>query len=143
MVPKSLDQYSLNEAFFMSEDLCLCHSGQLFKECCGPFLNNQTLPQTAEQLMRSRYCAYCLANTEYLLATWHSGTRPKNIELDPAIRWTRLQIRRVHAGASSDSDGQVEYIAVFKRQGKAHRLHELSRFVSEGKKWFYVDGDLL
>lgn len=127
----------------MSEDLCKCLSGQLFTECCGPFLNNHSLPPTAEQLMRSRYCAYCLANTEYLLATWHSSTRPKNIELDNAIRWTRLQVRRVVSGGCSDTDGQVEYIAVFKRNGKAHRLHEHSRFVKEHNSWFYVDGDIL
>jgi SEC-C motif-containing protein len=24
--------------------------------------------------------------------------------------------------------------------GRAHRLHETSRFVREGGKWFYVDG---
>ncbi len=26
--------------------------------------------------------------------------------------------------------------------GRAHRLHELSRFVREAGQWFYVDGDI-
>jgi SEC-C motif-containing protein len=34
----------------------------------------------------------------------------------------------------------VEFVAVYKINGKAHRLHEISRFVREGDQWFYVDG---
>jgi SEC-C motif-containing protein len=26
--------------------------------------------------------------------------------------------------------------------GRAHRLHEVSRFVRENGKWFYVDGEV-
>ena len=36
----------------------------------------------------------------------------------------------------------VEFIARSKLDGRAHRLHEASRFVCEGGRWLYVDGDL-
>ena len=35
----------------------------------------------------------------------------------------------------------VEFIARSKLGGRAQRLHELSRFVREDERWFYVDGD--
>jgi SEC-C motif-containing protein len=35
----------------------------------------------------------------------------------------------------------VEFVARYRMQGQAVRLHERSRFVREGGRWFYVDGD--
>ena len=37
--------------------------------------------------------------------------------------------------------GVVEFVARYKIGGKAHRLHETSRFVREGEQWFYLEGD--
>ena len=37
---------------------CPCSSGQTYNDCCAPFHRHESLPQTAEQLMRSRYSAY-------------------------------------------------------------------------------------
>jgi SEC-C motif-containing protein len=38
----------------------------------------------------------------------------------------------------------VEFVARFKVNGRAQRLHEISNFVREetegGQRWFYVDG---
>nr|HQU63386.1 YchJ family metal-binding protein [Nitrosomonas sp.] len=31
----------------------------------------------------------------------------------------------------------------FKIGGRAHRLHEISRFVRENGRWFYIDGDMI
>ena len=36
----------------------------------------------------------------------------------------------------------VEFVARSKLGGRAHRLHETSRFVREDGRWFYVDGDV-
>lgn len=82
--------------------------------------------------MRSRYTAYTLSNDTYLLETWHSSTRPVRIDMDTSMRWARLEI------LNSGYD-RVEFIATYKIQGKAHRLHENSRFVFENQKWFYLD----
>lgn len=41
-----------------------------------------------------------------------------------------------------DTVGRVEFVARFKSGGgKARRLHEVSRFVKEDGRWFYLDGD--
>lgn len=127
----------------MGETLCPCHSGRLFSLCCESFLNEKSFPETAVQLMRSRYCAYSLAKNEYLITSWHKSTCPQSVEIDKGIQWTRLMIKRVMAGTAIDIEGQVEYVAIFKMNGKAHRLHENSRFLKESNRWLYVDGDIL
>ena len=37
---------------------------------------------------------------------------------------------------------EVEFVARSKLGGRAQRLHEVSRFVRDGGRWYYVDGDL-
>lgn len=95
--------------------------------------------------MRSRYSAYALAQgrapcppaiVDYLLQTWHPSTAPGELELGP-LNWTGLEI--VLAQASGDA-GVVEFVAHHKVNGRAGKLHEMSRFVREGGAWRYVDG---
>ena len=43
--------------------------------------------------------------------------------------------------ASDDPDRDtVEFVARYKVNGRAQRLHEVSRFVREDGRWFYLDG---
>ncbi len=91
--------------------------------------------------MRSRYSAYVMGLWDYLQATWHPATRPAEpASGEPGLRWLGLEIRQV---TQTDADhATVEFVARSKLGGRAHRLHETSRFVREGGRWFYVDGDL-
>ncbi len=92
--------------------------------------------------MRSRYVAYALGLEPYLLATWHSTTRPASLNLDeePRPHWMGLDIRR-HELQDGDR-AIVEFVARYKINGRAYRLHETSRFVREDGRWFYIDGDI-
>ncbi len=99
-------------------------------------VNGSAPAQTAETLMRSRYTAYTQHNANYLLKTWHPSTRPQSIEFDKQMQWLRLKI--VHS-----DDNSVEFIATYRINGKAHKLHEKSRFVQENGQWFYVDGVMM
>ncbi|MEA2050584.1 MAG: YchJ family metal-binding protein, partial [Campylobacterota bacterium] len=47
---------------------CPCGSGNKYKKCCQPF-HKGILPQTALQLMRSRYCAFSITNYKYIIKT--------------------------------------------------------------------------
>lgn len=92
--------------------------------------------------MRSRYTAYTLMNEAYLLATWHKSTRPPalNLATEMPTKWLALI---VHAHKNQDAEhATVEFTARYKVQGRAQRLHELSRFVREDGRWFYIDGDV-
>ncbi|GAB4291184.1 MAG: hypothetical protein Kow0096_05170 [Thiohalomonadaceae bacterium] len=87
--------------------------------------------------MRSRYTAFVLAKVDYLLVTWHPSTRPAELVLDAQLRWLGLEVRRSRGG---DSEGEVEFVARCKLNGKAGRLHEVSRFVREDGRWYYLAG---
>jgi len=117
---------------------CPCGSGKPYAECCGPYHHGTPAP-TPETLMRSRYAAFVLEKVDYLLATWHPTTRPAELVLDPKLHWLGLEVRRSRGGCG-DSEGEVEFVARCKLNGKAARLHEVSRFVCEDGRWYYVAG---
>lgn len=62
------------------------------------------------------------------------------IAIPPGLRWLALDVRR-HVQHDADH-ATVEYVARSKVGGRAHRLHEISRFVRESGRWSYVDGEL-
>jgi len=122
---------------------CPCGAAAAYGTCCGRWHGGplQLQAPTAEALMRSRYSAYALGLTDYLMATWHPRTRPPAVEPSPpGLRWLGLEVRAHHA-----IDGEhatVEFVARSKLGGRAHRLHETSRFERVDGRWFYVDGDV-
>jgi SEC-C motif-containing protein len=105
-------------------------------------LAGQRLAGSAAQLMRSRYCAYVLRDAAYLRASWHPSTCPAEIGFDDTITWLGLKIIKTVAGGANDETGEVEFVARYKINGRAFRLHERSRFVRYRGAWVYVDGDI-
>lgn len=109
--------------------------------CCGRYLDHfDAAPAPdAPSLMRSRYSAFVLERRDYLLASWHASTRPATLEFEPGVKWLGLELRG-HRLLDADH-AEVEFVA---RQrdttGRAHRLHERSRFVRELGRWTYLDG---
>jgi len=95
---------------------------------------------TAEALMRSRYRAYTLLDTDYLRRTWHPATCPADLRTDPDARWLGLSIKVTTAGGEHDQAGEVEFVARFKLAGRGFRLHECSRFERLHGDWVYIDG---
>jgi SEC-C motif-containing protein len=88
--------------------------------------------------MRSRYSAFAVGDADYLLETWHPLTRPKTLDLDSTQRWYRLDILRSERGGMLDTEGTVEFRAWHKGDGGSGDQHEVSRFVREGGRWWYV-----
>jgi SEC-C motif-containing protein len=126
-----------------------CHCGRVdakkrpmaYADCCGRFVDhfNDAPAPDAEHLMRSRYSAFVLERGDYLLATWHSSTRPASLDFDAGAKWLGLDVRE-HKTTGADT-AEVEFVARYRVDGRAVRLHERSRFVREDGRWFYVDGD--
>ena len=125
---------------------CPCGSTLAYAGCCGRWhtehADGGTLAApTPEALMRSRYSAYVLDLRNYLLASWHAATRPAELAPpEPGLKWLGLALK--HTALQDADHGTVEFVARSKLAGRAHRLHETSRFVRENGEWFYVDGDL-
>jgi SEC-C motif-containing protein len=118
---------------------CPCGSGNAFDGCCGAALRG-IAPPTAEGLMRSRYTAFATGDADYVRDTWHPGTRPKDLDLDAATRWTGLEIVATEQGLPGDRRGWVEFRATFRAGREAGELRERSRFVWQSGRWWYLDG---
>lgn len=127
-----------------SQNTCPCGSGIDFESCCGRYISGNQDAPTAATLMRSRYTAYVVADEKYLLDTWHRSTRPGELGLqrDISPKWIGLDIKKAKNGLENDTEGTVEFVARYKVNGKAERLHEVGRFCKEQGKWYYLDGDL-
>lgn len=124
---------------------CPCGHAAAYADCCGRLhaehaASGRLTAPTPEALMRSRYAAFVLDQRAYLLASWHGRTRPADLEApEPGLKWLGLDVKRA---ALQDADhGTVEFVARSKLGGRAHRLHETSRFVREpDRRWYYLDG---
>ena len=92
--------------------------------------------------MRSRYSAFVLGLQDYLLASWHSSTRPtkENLRLDHNAKWLGLKIIETTGGQIGDTVGTVKFVARYKVNGKATRIEENSEFVFEDGRWYYTIG---
>ena len=120
---------------------CPCGSAKSYADCCA--LPHAGMPAaSAEALMRSRYTAFVLRLEPFLFETWHARTRPSGIRLlqmDPPPKWLGLSVK--HTAIDGDR-ATVEFVARYRSGGgPATRMHETSRFVREGGRWYYVDGD--
>jgi SEC-C motif-containing protein len=121
---------------------CPCGSGTGLDACCGQLHRGERHAATAEELMRSRYAAYALGESDYLFRTWHPRTRPADVATGGGIVWTALEVTDTADGGVGDDQGQVEFTAHFESGGRPGRMHERSRFERRAGRWCYVDGDL-
>lgn len=120
---------------------CPCGSGKLYADCCKPLHRGKQHAASAEALMRSRYAAYHEGEVKYLIDTLHPSKRRdldrKGLAASARdLKWTRLKILDVQGGSLIDLTGEVEFEATY----EGGVLHERSRFVREGGRWYYVDG---
>jgi SEC-C motif-containing protein len=115
---------------------------------CLPFVEQQKRPETAADLMASRYVAYTKSAIDYLFATHDPKTRGqadrKAIESWAAsATWHGLEIVRTERGGSEDNDGTVEFIARYELDGAKQEHHELASFRRIDGHWFFVDGNIV
>ena len=124
---------------FSVDQPCPCGRGEAYGACCGPLHSGAAAP-TAERLMRSRYSAFALGKAQYLLDTWHSSTRPDDLELDPNWEWRRLVIEATTAGGPFDDEGTVTFTAIARTpegrvsQREANRATDIARGVTDVRK---------
>ncbi len=127
------------------ESLCPCKSRLSYAECCMPFHHGKAKPETAEQLMRSRYSAYFFRKVDYLVETTHPKTKQAGLgeELEKTIdqiNWKFLTILSTSKGGKEDKTGKVEFVAEYYVEGEPYELQECSRFRRHKGAWKYLDG---
>ena len=127
-----------------SESLCPCKSGRSYGECCRPYHAGKSKPNTAEELMRSRYSAYFFRKVDYLVETQHPETREPGLRTELAktihqANWSFLTILATSKGGKEDKVGKVEFVAEYFVNGEPFELHETSRFKRHKGLWKYLD----
>lgn len=122
---------------------CLCGSQQDYTLCCEPYHQYKQQPKTPEALMRSRYTAYCLADMDYIQKTMQ-GKALVGFDVLSAKRWairvTWIQLRVLETYFDSPIKGYVEFIASYVDGCVLKTIHEVSEFIQEQGRWYYVDG---
>lgn len=123
----------------MNEKPCPCCSGASYQACCQP-LHSGSVANTPEQLMRSRYSAFALANTEYLLQT-SSEQLQRNLSQQELLQ-TCEAFQFISLQVISAQGSQVEFIAQLLLNDELHPLHETSSFIKQNEHWKYDTGVL-
>jgi SEC-C motif-containing protein len=126
---------------------CPCGGGR-YGQCCRPLHRQQRAAVSAEQLMRSRYSAFALAEIDHLLRTQPSPEplpqRRRSLEAScRQLRWCGLEIVATEAGSPTDLEGTVTFVAHYSVRGQPGVLREQSRFGREGGRldgaWLYLE----
>ena len=135
---------------FSANDNCPCGSLIKYKKCCKPFHEDIKTPINALELMKSRYCAYAIEKSEYIILTTHQNNRDFNtdtkvwnndiLDFSRNTKFEKLEILEF-------IDGQTESFVTFKANITQNKQDvsfvEKSRFVKENGKWQYIDGQFI
>lgn len=123
---------------------CPCHSGKTYDDCCKPYHNGKA-PPTALALMRSRYSAYALSLTEYIIETTH----PKSVYFEKdRVKWAEaiLQFARetrfVGLEILAYGETWVHFHARLMKNKSPFSLKEKSHFEKVDGKWLYLSGEV-
>jgi SEC-C motif-containing protein len=124
--------------------LCICGTGRAFDDCCGPIIEGAAAP-TAEALLRSRYTAFAMARTDYLVDTLTPDLRDSFdlVEAESVAadaKWQGLEIRSITGGGVDDDSGAIEFVATFRLRDELRVHHELSQFRRQGGYWLCAGG---
>ena len=122
-----------------------CTSKKPYDRCCGPFHAGTALPETAEQLMRSRFSAYALGKVDYLISTRVDAKRADEdreelVQYCKSVSCVGLKILSKEKGGKADDTGIVTFHASLQANGRRSLHIETSSFAREQGKWVYVDG---
>jgi len=138
---------------------CYCGSERLFSHCCQPLITYNKEAQTPEQLMRSRFSAYVMNNSQYIYDTYAKSSQASQSVKEinhwsEGSVWIALQIHFINNNdvTITDSPEQfVEFSAFYISDNTLFELRENSRFIIEDSdkeeskplKWRYIDGDII
>lgn len=131
---------------------CPCGSGHTYETCCKPYHEKQTVPETPEQMMRSRYTAFVLGLVDYIIATTHRQSE----SYSKATAFWREQLRRyckqtefvglevlsASPVTPQSTQGTVHFIASLKldpitKPETVTRQEEHSQFLKVGGRWLF------
>ena len=135
---------------FSPNDTCPCGFFRKYKKCCKPFHDKISFPKTALELMKSRFSAFAVCNSEYIIFSTH----PNNPDFTQDLKSWNNDILNFSKNTRFEKleilefiDGEVESFVTFKAtlfQDKNDiSFIEKSRFLKTEGIWKYVDGQFI
>ncbi|MEO1482355.1 MAG: YchJ family metal-binding protein [Myxococcota bacterium] len=126
---------------------CPCGSGRIYRECCGVYHGGEPAPD-AVALMRSRYSAYALGLSDYIIGTtlpggdsWHedeSGWKRGLRAFAREFFFAGVEILESQLG---ETRATVTFRAVLRKGAADRSFTERSEFVLVDGRWVYARGD--
>lgn len=128
---------------------CPCKSGKKYKKCCGIY-HKGSLPKTAKDLMRSRFCAFALKNSKYIIKTTHKENpdytdniqswEKSILEFSNSCEFKNLTILEF---IDKEFEAYVTFKAFLTCDGKDNSFTEKSKFLKHNNMWLYHSGEFL
>ena len=122
---------------------CPCGSKNKYKKCCQPY-HKGAKAKTALLLMRSRYSAYAVGNSSYIIKTTHQN----NPDFTDNIKAWQESIENFSQATDflgleilEFVDGGKEAFVTFRASLSSGDMVEKSRFLKEGDEWLYERGE--
>lgn len=124
--------------------MCPCHSNQPYAACCEPFHRKQSLPDPV-QLMRSRYAAYALGLSDYIMRTTHPSHPDKKQnkfvwkrQIEKFSRDTDFVGLTIEDHHIDGDTATVTFIAHLRHNDEPNDLREKSDFALVDNNWLYL-----
>jgi SEC-C motif-containing protein len=98
--------------------------------------------------MRSRYCAYALGLSDYIMVTTHkqnsayqADSKAWRADLDAFSDQTSFDGLKILAAEEGEDQATVSFTAYLRQAGAEATFSEKSTFVKEGGAWLYKSGE--
>ena len=122
---------------------CPCGSKKKYKKCCQSY-HKGAKAKTALLLMKSRYSAYAVGNSSYIIKTTHTNNSDftDNIKAWKESIESFCQVTEfLGLEILEFVDGTKEAFVTFKAKLSSGDMIERSRFLKEGGEWLYESGE--
>ncbi|CAA6824343.1 MAG: Unknown protein [uncultured Sulfurovum sp.] len=136
--------YNTNMKKISPNSACPCGSNNKYKKCCLVY-HKGAKPKTALLLMKSRYAAYAVGNSSYIVKTTHENneqymedTKAWKESIDVFCKETEFLGLEV----LEFIDGEEEAFVTFKALLSSAEMVEKSRFLKVDAFWLYENGEV-
>ena len=128
---------------------CPCGSNKKFKKCCKVFHDGQN-PSNALELMKSRYSAYKVGNSDYIIKTTHQNNSDFTADIiswkasiEDFSKYSEFKALEILDFIDGSEEAFVTFKATIFQDNQDVSFTEKSRFLKQNNTWFYVDGEFL
>lgn len=132
-----------------NNSLCPCGSLKKYKKCCKVF-HEIKVAKTALELMKSRYCAFCIKDYEYIIKTTHKlnqdYTNDKEQWKSSVLEFCNETIFKSLEVLLYEEGEEISFVTfkanLFQNNSDVS-FTERSRFEKVNNTWFYHSGEFL